>query len=220
MAERLTALDASFLYLETPQMHMHVAGLTILDPSTRPDGRLPLDDVRRLLASRLHLAPRLRQRVVMVPGNLGLPLWVDDASFDLDFHLRRAALPSPGGRPELTEYVQRSISRPLDRTKPLWELHVIEGLEDGHVATLFKAHHAMIDGISGMQLSAAVYDLQPVPPEPSRRPRWVPEPTPSPPDLIRGAIQEQLTHPFRAVTEAADRPRRWTSPSARTGDSP
>ena len=99
--ERLTALDASFLYLERPAMHMHVAGLSVLDPSTRPDGRLRFEDVERVFASRLHLAPRLRQKVKMVPFGLALPVWVDDAAFDLDFHIRRAALPHPGGRIEL-----------------------------------------------------------------------------------------------------------------------
>ncbi|HKN80209.1 MAG TPA: wax ester/triacylglycerol synthase domain-containing protein, partial [Actinomycetota bacterium] len=156
--ERLTALDASFLYLERPAMHMHVAGLSVLDPSTRRDGRLRFEDVERVFASRLHLAPRLRQKVKMVPFGLALPVWVDDPAFDLDFHIRRAALPHPGGRVELGEQVQRILSRALDRSKPLWELYVIEGLEGGHVATLMKVHHAMIDGLSGMHLTAALFD--------------------------------------------------------------
>jgi WS/DGAT/MGAT family acyltransferase len=161
--ERLTALDASFLYLERPSMHMHVAALSVFDPSSRPDGRLRYDDVARVIASRIHLAPRFRRKVVMVPGHLGLPVWVDDPRFDLEFHVRRSALPSPGGRRELTDAVQRVLSRPLDRTKPLWELYVIEGLEDSHVATLLKVHHAMIDGVSGMQLAAVLYDVDPNP---------------------------------------------------------
>ncbi len=205
MAERLSALDASFLYLESPAMHMHVAGLTILDPSTRSDGRLAFEDVRARLASRLHLAPRLRQRVVPVPGNLGLPLWVDDGAFDLDFHLRRVALPSPGGRRELAGFAQRVLSRPLDRTKPLWELYAIEGLQDGLAATLFKAHHAMIDGISGMQLSAAIYDVDQAPADVPSPPAWEPEPEPSPPERLRDALEEQLTHPLRALAETVSR---------------
>lgn len=205
MAERLTALDAAFLYLETPVMHMHLAGLTILDPSTRPGERLAFHDIERLLASRVHLVPRLRRKVMTVPGHVALPVWVDDPAFDLGFHLRRAALPSPGGRCELADYVQRVLSRPLDRTKPLWELSLIEGLEDGHVAVLFKAHHAMIDGISAMQLGTAVYDLDPeAPAEPQAEP-WRPEPELSPVDLLRQAVQEQLTHPLRALATAADR---------------
>ena len=112
-------------------MHMHVAGLSVFDPSSRPDGRLRFEDVAGGIASRIHLAPRFRQKVLMVPGHLGLPVWVDDPHFDLEFHVRRSALPAPGGRRELTDAVQRVLSRPLDRTKPLWELYVIEGLEEG-----------------------------------------------------------------------------------------
>lgn len=205
--QRLTALDASFLYLERPWMHMHVAGLTVFDPSTRPDGRLRFEDVRRVIASRIHLAPRFRQKVVDVPGHLGLPVWVDDGRFDLDFHVRRAALPSPGGRRELADFVQRALSRPLDRTKPLWELSVIEGLEGGHVATLMKVHHAMLDGISAMQLAAAVYDLEPEPPKIEPPPPWEPEPEPSPADLLRRAIREQLTHPLEALVNAIEEAR-------------
>ena len=107
MPERLTALDASFLYLERPAMHMHVAAVSILDPSTTPGGILRFDDVADVISSRLDLVPRFRQRVERVPLDLGLPVWVDDAGFDLDFHLRRAALPAPGGRRELADFVQK-----------------------------------------------------------------------------------------------------------------
>jgi WS/DGAT/MGAT family acyltransferase len=206
--ERLTALDASFLYLERPAMHMHVAGLSVLDPSTRPDGRLRFEDVASVFASRLHLAPRLRQKVRMVPFGLALPVWVDDPAFDLDFHIRRAALPSPGGRAELAEQVQRILSRPLDRSKPLWELHVIEGLEDGHVATLMKVHHAMIDGLSGMHLTAALFDLSPEPRVETAPPAWLPEREPSSQELLRRATQTLFAHPVRAAVTAVDAVRR------------
>ena len=125
--ERLSSLDASFLYLERPAMHMHVAGVSILEP--RADGPLTYDDVQRVVEARLHLAPRLRQRVLRVPADLARPLWVDDERFDLDFHLRRSAIPSPGGRFQLERAVGRVLSRPLDVSKPLWELYVFEGLE-------------------------------------------------------------------------------------------
>jgi WS/DGAT/MGAT family acyltransferase len=206
--ERLTALDASFLYLERPAMHMHVAGLAVLDPSTRPDGRLRFEDVAGAMASRLHLLPRFRQKVVSVPFDLALPVWVDDHEFDLDFHLRRAALPAPGGRRELADQVQRVLSRPLDRTKPLWELYVIEGLEDGHVATLMKVHHAMIDGLSGMHLAAAIYDLSPQPPAVPLPPPWRPEPEPSSRDLLEEAVRELATHPVEALSTAVENVRR------------
>jgi WS/DGAT/MGAT family acyltransferase len=206
--ERLTALDASFLYLERPAMHMHVAGLAVLDPSTRPDGRLRFEDVASVITSRLHLLPRFRQKVVSVPFDLALPLWVDDPEFDLDFHLRRTALPAPGGRRELADQVQRVLSRPLDRTKPLWELYVIEGLEDGHVATLMKVHHAMVDGLSGIHLAAAIYDLSPDPPPVPPPPVWEPEPQPSSRDLLEEAVRGLAAHPVQAVSTAVENVRR------------
>ena len=189
-------------------MHMHVAGLAVLDPSTRPGGRLRFEEVASVMASRLHLAPRFRQKVVTVPFDLGLPLWVDDHEFDLDFHLRRAALPAPGGRRELADQVQRVLSRPLDRTKPLWELYVIEGLEDGHVATLMKVHHAMIDGLSGIHLAAAIYDLSPDPPDVAVPPPWQPDPEPSSRDLLEEAVRDLATHPVRAISAAVENVRR------------
>jgi diacylglycerol O-acyltransferase len=202
--ERLSALDASFLYLERPAMHMHVAALSVLDPSTRPDGRLPFEDLAAAVASRIHLAPRFRKVVREVPGGLALPVWTDDERFDLGFHLRRAALPKPGGRRELTDFVQRALSLPLDRSKPLWELHLIEGLEDGHVATMMKVHHALIDGIAGMHLAAALYDVEPKVANPaSLQPEpWTPESVPTPAELARGAIERQLTHPITALIDA------------------
>jgi WS/DGAT/MGAT family acyltransferase len=206
--ERLSALDASFLYLERPPMHMHVAALSVLDPSTRADGRLRLEDVAGVMSSRMHLAPRLRKKVLAVPFDLGLPVWADDTSFDLDFHLRRAALPSPGGRRELTQYVQRVLSRPLDRSKPLWELYLIEGLEDGLVATLMKVHHAMIDGLSGIHLTTALYDLSPQPPREPAPPSWRPKPEPSSGELLEQAIRDVATHPVQAISTALENVRR------------
>ena len=202
--ERLTPLDASFLYLERPAMHMHVAGLSVFDPSTRPGGRVRFEDVESVIASRIHMIPRFRQKVRIVPFHLNLPVWVDDPTFDLDFHLRRVALPSPGGRRELAEFTQRVLSRRLDRTKPLWELYVIESLEAGHFATLMKVHHSMVDGISGVHLVAALWDLTPEPPRLHAAPAWHPEPEPSDGDLIRVALDEGWTHPMRAFMDAAE----------------
>ena len=184
-------------------MHMHVAGLSILDPSTRPDGRLRFEDVEAVIASRIHLAPRFRQKVVTVPGNLARPVWVDDDGFDLDFHLRRSALPEPGGRRELAEAVQRVMSRPLDRSKPLWEMYVFEGLEDGLAAVLLKVHHALVDGISAMHIAAAIFDLTPEPPALDPPELWTPEPAPSAGDLLRDALEEQILHPAAALLGAA-----------------
>ena len=205
MSERLSALDASFLYLERPNVHMHVAGLAILDPSTRRGGPLRFEDLTRLVSERIHLVPRFRQKVLMPPLGAGRPVWVDDEGFDLSFHMRRAALPAPGGRRELAEFVQRVQSRPLDRTKPLWEIYLIEGLEDGYVAALSKSHHAMIDGISGMDLASVMFDFTPET-ERIRAPGpWRPEPTPSPVALWAGAVTDQIAHPVRSMTEGAGR---------------
>src|SRR5439155_5844855 len=131
--ERLGPQDVSFLYLETPSVHQHVGSVTIVDPSTPPTARLTHQHLVRVFASRLHLVPRFRQRVLFPPFSVGRPVWVDDRDFDIDFHIRKAGLPRPGTRTDLANYVQRVISRPLDRTKPLWEAYVIEGLEDGLV---------------------------------------------------------------------------------------
>jgi diacylglycerol O-acyltransferase / wax synthase len=199
---RLSAQDAAFLYLERPQMHMHVAGVSVLDPRSTPSERLAFDDLEQVVTSRLHLVPRFRQKVVAVPGNLARPVWVDDADFDVGFHLRRAALPRPGGRAELADFVQRVHSRPLDRSKPLWETYFVEGLEDGLVAVLTKVHHAMIDGISGVDIATVMFDFQP---EPTilRPEAWKPESEPSGVDLVRDAIGEQLVHPVTSLAEAA-----------------
>ncbi|HEY1329899.1 MAG TPA: wax ester/triacylglycerol synthase family O-acyltransferase [Actinomycetota bacterium] len=199
--ERVGPQDASFFYLETPSVHQHVAGVQILDPSTGPTGEVRFDDVVRLIESRLHLAPRFRQKVVFPPIPAARPVWVDDVDFNIQFHMRRAALPAPGGRAELADFVQRVISRPLDRSKPLWELYVIEGMEDGLSAILSKVHHAMIDGIAAMDIATVLFDFSPKvdigdPPE------WTPEPPPHAWDLLNDAIREGIAHPMRELTDA------------------
>ena len=202
--ERLGPQDASFLYLETPSVHQHVGGLAILDPSTRPDGTLRLEDVEEVIGSRLHLTPRFRQRVVFPPLSTARPVWVDDGNFDIDFHMRRAALPSPGSRKELIDHVQRVISRPLDRTKPLWESYLIEGMEGGMVALLTKVHHAMVDGLAAIDIASAVFDVTPEP-QILTPPPWTPEAEPSRLDLLRDALEEQLRNPVRTAVETAQR---------------
>ena len=139
---QLTSLDAQFLALENARQSGHVGGLAILDPSTTPSGKLELADVQQLLAERLPLLPPMRWRLAEVPLGLDYPYWVDDPDFDLDFHVRELALPPPGTDEKLAEQVARIVARPLDRARPLWELYLIHGLEDGHVAMLTKIHHA------------------------------------------------------------------------------
>ena len=214
-AERLTSLDASFLYLETPAMHMHVAGVSVLAP--REDGPLRYDDVQRVVEARLHLAPKLRQRGLPAPGTPARPLGVDDDRFDLDFHLRRAAIPAPGGRLQLERAVGRVLSRQLDRSKPLWELYVYEGLADGRTAVLLKLHHALADGIGGMLIGSALFDLDadaPLGPPPATS--WTPEQVPSWDELIRDALSDMGAHPIEAMGRAARAPRRAIDGLART----
>ena len=203
--ERLSSLDASFLYLERPAMHMHVAGVSVFAP--REEGPLTYEDVAGVATARLHLAPRFRQRVLDLPGGLTRPLWVDDDHFDMDFHLRRAAIPAPGRRLQLERAVGRVLSRPLDRAKPLWELYVFEGLEGHRTAVLLKMHHALADGISGMLIASALFDLSPdadigaPPKEP-----WVPEPAPTGLELAADAVHDLVLHPMEAVVRVAEAP--------------
>jgi WS/DGAT/MGAT family acyltransferase len=203
MAERLTSLDAQFLHLETPSVHMHVGGLMILDPNTRPGGPLTFQDLRALVSKRIHLVKRFRQKVVGVPLNLGRAIWVDDAHFDLDFHLRHSALPAPGSSTQLAEAVQRIGSRPLDRSKPLWELYFFEGLEDGHVATFSKMHHCMIDGISGIDIATLLLDftIEPRAVEPGP---WAPQKEPEPRDVLIGGVLDTVTNPIRVGFDIAE----------------
>jgi len=158
---QLTSLDSQFLALETPRQSGHVASVAILDPSTAPAGTLAGDDIEALIAERLPLLPPLRWRLVEVPLGLDYPYWIDDPEFDLHFHVRELALPAPGSDAQLAEQVARIVSRPLDRTRPLWELYLIHGLESGHVAMLTKIHHAVVDGLSGAEIMGLLLDLSP-----------------------------------------------------------
>jgi diacylglycerol O-acyltransferase / wax synthase len=158
--ERLSGLDASFLYLETPSDHMHVALTAVFDPSTMPGG-YSFERVKEFIASRLHLVPPFRRRVVEVPFRLGHPIWIEDPHFDLDYHIRRVGAPAPGGMRELSELAAQIASTPLDRTKPLWELYVVEGLADGNIGVVTKMHHCAVDGVSGAELMVHLFDLEP-----------------------------------------------------------
>ena len=163
---QLTSLDAQILALEDDRNHAHVSALAICDPASAAGGRLTLDAVRELVASRLHQLPPLRWRLAEVPFGLDYPYWVDAAEFDLDFHIRELALPEPGDRRLLAEQVARIASRPLDRARPLWELYLVHGLEGGHVAMLTKIHHAAVDGASVAELLGIMLDAEPRPDAP------------------------------------------------------
>jgi diacylglycerol O-acyltransferase / wax synthase len=158
---QLTSLDAQFLALETNRQAGHVGGLAILDQSTRPGGTIASDDIKALLRERLPLLPPFKWKLVEVPLGMDYPYWINDADFDLDFHVRELALPAPGNAAQLSEQVARIFSRPLDRARPLWELYLVHGLESGYTAVLTKIHHALIDGLSGAEIMGLLLDTQP-----------------------------------------------------------
>jgi diacylglycerol O-acyltransferase len=165
---RLRGLDGAFLALESPTTHLHILGALVFDPTEVPGG-VDFWRIRAMVADRVALVPPFRQRMVEVPFGLQHPALVDDPEFDLDYHLRRASIPAPGGLDQLADLVADVASRPLDRRRPLWEFHVVEGLEHGYVAVVPKVHHSIIDGVSGAEVMAAFFDLSPEP-DPIPRP--------------------------------------------------
>ena len=196
--QRLTGLDASFLYLETPSSHMHVASVIVLDPSTA-EGPITLDQVKEVYGSRLHLAAPFRRRLAEVPFGLHHPLWIEDPDFDIDYHIRSTAIPKPGGEAELSTLIARLVAQPLDRSRPLWEVWVIEGLEGGRVACLTKVHHAAIDGASGNELTVALLDLSPEIAEHVPDEEWEPDHVPNPVELLGYAASSLARQPVRVV---------------------
>jgi diacylglycerol O-acyltransferase / wax synthase len=158
---QLTGLDAQFLALENARQTGHVGGIAVLDPSTRPNGRLELADIHNMIEERLPQLPPFRWRLKRVPLGLDYPYWIDDPDFDLEYHVRELALAPPPTDEKLAEQVARIFSRPLDRARPLWEVYVIQGLPDGHVGVMTKIHHAVIDGISGAEIMGVLLDLEP-----------------------------------------------------------
>ncbi|GAY10530.1 wax ester/triacylglycerol synthase family O-acyltransferase [Pseudonocardia sp. N23] len=200
MPDRLSPLDASFLYMEQPTTAMHVGGvMTFLPPEDGSD--FDVDEFTELVGSRLSLVPRYRQRVREVPGRLGLPVWVDDADFDLSYHIRRSALPAPGSDDALRDLVGRLLSRRLDRDRPLWELYVVEGVSGGRFALVTKTHHAMVDGVASMDIGTLLLDRTP---QPRAVPddEWVPRREPSGIELAASAVVDNLRRPRGAVDAA------------------
>lgn len=195
----VSPLDAQFLNVEDTTTTGHVGAVVLLDPSTTPAGEISLDGLRALLEPRLHLAPPFRQRLVDVPFGLGHPYWVDDPDFDLEFHLRELALPAPGSDEQLGEQVARIHARPLDRSRPLWELYLVHGLHGDRAALYFKVHHAAIDGVTGAELLAAVMDVTPEPRalEPDD---WSPRPLPGPEQLLARALASNTRTMSHALT--------------------
>lgn len=191
MPPRLSALDASFLYLEQPTTPMHVGAVSLF---RRPESGFDYDRLVELIEQRIAMVPRYRQKVRHVPGNLARPVWVDDTDFDVAYHVRRSALPKPGSDEQLTELVARLMSRPLDHTRPLWEMYLVEGLAGGRTAVLTKTHQAMVDGISAIDIGQVILDVSAEPRKITEQ-LWMPRPEPSDSQLVLGAIAEVVARP-------------------------
>jgi diacylglycerol O-acyltransferase / wax synthase len=196
--DRLTAVDASFLAQEVENAHMHV-GAVLLFEGPPPD----YDDVCNQIRGRLHQVPRYRQKLAFPPLETGRPLWVDDANFNLQYHVRHTALPSPGSEEQLRALVARVHSQRLDRSKPLWETWLVQGLEENRFALISKTHHALVDGISGVDLATVLFDLEPVPTSaPFEGEPWVPQPEPSAAQLAARGIRGLVRTPFELGAKA------------------
>jgi diacylglycerol O-acyltransferase len=202
--DRLTALDAGFLHLERSGAHMHVAGVLIFE------GQAPAyDELVEAIEARMHLVPRYRQKLAHVPFGQGRPVWVDDPHFNARYHLRHSALPSPGSDEQLRNLAGRLFALPLDRTKPLWELNLVEGLEGDRFAIISKTHHALVDGVSGVDITSVLFDLSSdATPPAAEGSAWVPRPEPTDAELLAQALVERATVPaegargLRALTRA------------------
>jgi WS/DGAT/MGAT family acyltransferase len=196
--DRLTGLDSSFLHLERDSAHMHVAACAIVE-GPAPAYR----DLIEAIEARLHLVPRYRQRLAFVPFGQGRPVWVDDPHFNVAYHVRHTALPNPGGESQLKRMTGRVFSQALDRTRPLWELWLVEGLSGGRFAVLSKTHHALVDGISGVDIMTVLFDTSPDPmPVAPPENEWVPRPLPSSAQLLADALLERATVPQEVVRGA------------------
>jgi diacylglycerol O-acyltransferase / wax synthase len=158
---QLTSLDAQFLAIETPRAFGHVGGLAIYDPASAPGGELAIRDVCRRISERIHLLPPFTQKLATIPLGLDLPYWIEDPDFDIDFHVREIGLAPPGDYRQLAEQVARIMARPLDRSRPLWELYLIHGLDGGRAGMLTKFHHSAIDGVSGNEILAVLLAVTP-----------------------------------------------------------
>jgi len=211
--EPLTALDSWFLYGETPETPLHIGGVYIFEAGSRVAGGRGALGLARTLEERLHLLPRYRQKVKWLPFNLGHPVWVDDPDFDLSYHVRHAALPKPGDEETLRGYAARVYARPLDLRKPPWEITIIEGLEGDRVAMLSKVHHAMVDGISTVDIGALLLDTEPEPAPKPEPPKWEPRPAPTDVEILRDTFFRE--GPLVQLRQVADRTsagaREWMS---------
>src|SRR6188472_4419636 len=188
--QQLSGMDASFLYFETPNAPGHVFSVYICDPSTAPGGKVTFKGILEHVQSRLHVSRAFRQRLVEVPFGLDHPYWIEDPDFDLEYHVRHIALPAPGDWRQLCIQIARLHSRPLDLSRPLWEVTVVEGLDNvegvapGSFAVVQKIHHAAVDGVTLLEITSAVHDTSPDAEPPPPNGEWRGDPVPSPLTLL------------------------------------
>jgi diacylglycerol O-acyltransferase / wax synthase len=197
--DRLSAVDASFLHQEKDASHMHVGGIMVFEGP--PPSR---DDFVEHIESRLHLVPRYRQKLAFPRLEMGRPLWIDDPRFNIDYHVRHTALPAPGSEEQLRQLVGRIFSQRLDRSKPLWEIWLAQGLTENRFALINKTHHSLVDGVSGVDLATVLFDLTGVPSDvpPPERP-WSPQPEPSQAELVAEGVKGILKRPLDIAARAA-----------------
>src|SRR3954471_14043735 len=201
--DRLTGLDASFLALEKDGAHMHVGSVLLFE------GRAPdHDDFVAKIDRGLHLVPRYRQRLASPPFGASRPVWVDDPHFNVGYHVRHTALPGPAGEDELRRLAGRVFSQQLDREKPLWEIWLVDHVAGDRFALICKTHHALVDGISGVDILTVLFDLDPEAPEPEPGPAWAARPLPGRAELLTTALAERLTSPFGFVRGIVSNPER------------
>jgi diacylglycerol O-acyltransferase len=197
--DRLTALDASFLSNESSSSHMHIGAILIFEgPPPR------YTDLVEHVRARLHQVPRFRQKLVVPPLEAGRPLWADDVNFNLTYHLRHTALPEPGGEDQLKRLAGRVFSQQLDRSKPLWELWLAQGLERDRFAILTKTHHAMVDGVSGVDIGTVLFELEPNAEPAEVSEEWIPQPEPGTPELVARGISDAVATPVKLAERAVE----------------
>jgi WS/DGAT/MGAT family acyltransferase len=192
--DRLSAVDVSFLTNESSSSHMHVGAIMIFEGP--PPG---YDDLVEHVQSRLQLVPRFRQKLAYPPAQTGRPFWIDDPTFNVEYHVRHSALPSPGSEDQLRRMAGRVFSQQLDRTKPLWELWLVQGLTRKRFALITKTHHALVDGASGVDIATVLFDLKPVPEPAEADHDWVPNPEPSRNTLLAKGVEDVIKAPLRAA---------------------
>ena len=214
MPSRMSAIDASFLFMEDASTPMHAGGVAIFRPPARG---FEHETLVRLIRQRLPFVPRYRQRVREVPFGVARPVWVDDEDFDVTFHVRRSALPKPGSRDQLNELVARLMSRPLDRSRPLWEMYLVEGLDDGNFAIVSKSHQSLVDGLSAVDIAQVMLD----PTEDTVQvagDSWRPRREPTDVELLSQAFTELTTRPAAAIEAVRDTVTDVSKTAARFGE--